>query len=425
MSTPFETLREPLTKRPLLRATSRAGVELWIAPMPGFAKTFGSATVRFGSLDTHLPDGTVLPDGIAHFLEHKMFQTRDGDVFDLYAARGASANAYTSFDHTTYLFTATRDFDANLDTLLETMADITTDLEGVERERGIIAQEIAMYDDDPSWRGYFNLLRALYRRHPIRVDIAGDRASIGRIDPALLRRVHAAYYAPTNLIVVVAGDVDPGAVLARVDRAFPRRAGRSNRRKAVDEPRSVAKREIRAALPISRPSVSLGLKDRPATGRRGRLRRHVVTTMALDVLCADGGRIQRALYDEGLVDDSFSAYYEIDRDYAYATFSADVDEVRPFQRRLLALLSRNGGAAFDPTEVERSRRRMIGRHLRNFNAPEEVAHWLTGVALDGNPPGAGIELLQCVTPRMLARRLRDLIDAPRAWSILTPSRRAS
>jgi len=388
--------------------------------MPGFAKRYASTTVRFGSLDTHLPDGTSLPDGIAHFLEHKMFQSQEGDVFDLYSARGASANAYTSFDHTTYLFTATRDFGANLDTLLETMADVTTDVEGVNRERGIIAQEIAMYEDDPAWRAYFSLLQALYRRHPVRIDIACDRRSIGRIDPALLRRVHAAYYAASNLILVVAGDVDPKAVLARVDRAFPRRAGRRNRREAVREPRTVARRETRTPLPISRPSVSLGLKDRPARGNRARLQRQVVTTMALDILCSDGGRIQRALYEEGLVDDSFGAYYEIDRDYAYAAFSADVDEVQPFQRRLLHLLRRGADLSFDPGEVERCRRRQIGRHLRNFNAPEAVATWLTGVALDGNPPGAGIELLRRATPRMLTNRLRELVRSPRAWSILTP-----
>jgi predicted Zn-dependent peptidase len=417
----FRTLREPLTGRRVLRTRAACGLELWVAPMPGFRQTHAMVTTRYGSLDTHLPDGSPLPEGIAHFLEHKMFQTEAGDVFDLYAARGASANAFTTFTHTSYLFAATSRFGENLDTLLETMASITTDAAGIAREKGIIGQELAMYDDDPGWRGYFNLLQALYRRHPVRLDIGGTAASIAPIDAPLLRRVHAAYYSPANLLLTVAGDVDPAAVRAAVDRRFgPRRRGRRLRRARVAEPRAVARRERRTSLSVSRPHVLLGLKDRPGRGPLGRIRRHVEGAMLMEVLFGDGGLVQAPLYEEGLVDDSLSAGFEAEDDYAFGLVAAEVDEVAPYRRRLRRALREAAAAGISEAGVERCRRRFLGRHLRVFNAPAAVDHWLLGLALADADPGAGLRALREASRPRLQRRLRAWVEGPQAWSILTP-----
>ncbi|MDA1194278.1 MAG: pitrilysin family protein, partial [Planctomycetota bacterium] len=209
----WQRLRESATGRTVWRTRAACGVDVWVAPMPGFRKAHAAVTTRYGSLDTHLPEGEVLPDGIAHFLEHKMFQTEAGDVFEAFEARGASANAYTTFTHTSYVFTSTSRLLENLDTLLDTMASITTTADGIEREKGIIGQELAMYLDDPGWQGYLQLLQALYRRHPVRIDIGGSAASIAPIEAGILQRVHKAYYAPAQLILTVAGDLDPDTVL--------------------------------------------------------------------------------------------------------------------------------------------------------------------------------------------------------------------
>jgi predicted Zn-dependent peptidase len=418
---PFETLQEPLTGRTVLRGRAACGLELWIAPMPGFTQAYGMVTTHYGSVDTHLPDGTALPDGIAHFLEHKMFQTEEGDVFDLYAARGAQANAFTTFTHTSYLFSCTQGFDENLRTLLDTMSGIYTDEIGVEREKGIIGQELAMYDDDPGWRGYFNLLQGLYRNHPVRIDIGGTAASIAPIDPALLARTHAAYYGSRNLTLTVAGDVDPLRVLALVDEVFgPRGTGRSNRRPQASEPRGVAQRETVQALSISRPHVWLGLKDQPGRGARGRVRRRVQGAMLMELLFGDGGRIQAPLYAEGLVDDSLAGGYEAEHDYAFASVSAEVDEVEPYKKRLLAALRAVARTGLQAEEVERCRRRFLGRHLRVFNAPESCAHWMLALSTEGVDPGAGVEAVRSATLSGLNRRLRELAKAPRAWSVLLP-----
>lgn len=414
-------LREPLTGRTLWRGSTPQGSDVWVLPMPGFTKAYASVTTRYGSIDTHLPDGTALPVGIAHFLEHKMFQTREGDVFDLYAARGASANAYTTFDHTTYLFSCSSRFEENLDTLYDTMASITTDPAAVEREKGIIGQEIAMYVDDPGWRGYFGMLEALYRRHPVRLDIAGTAQTIAPIDPALLERTHAAYYHPANLTVVVAGDVDPAWVLARAgERLRAPRRGRALRREAVAEPRAVSRPASQVRLSIQRPRALLGWKEVPPAAGAARVRRAVATAVALDLLFGEGGRVQGPLYDEGMVDDSFGAAYEVGEGYAFGLLSAEVDAVPAYRRRLERALALACRTPFTRPELERSRRKALGRHLGTFNSPEGASHYLLDVALEGAPLGTDVKALLALTPREVTRRRDELLRSPRAWVTLVP-----
>lgn len=418
---PFVREVEPLTGHTVLRARSRHGLEVVVAPLPGFTKTYAVLSAICGSLDTALPDDTPLPAGTAHFLEHRMFHTPQGDVFDIYAERGACANAYTTYAHTGYLFWCTSRFEENLDTLLETLGSVDVDAQGVEREREIIGQEIAMHDDDSSWRGYSLVLQALYRRHPVRIDIAGTRASIAAIDAPLLERAHAAYYHPRNLVLVVAGDVEADAVLARADaRPPPVGRGRRNRRAAVAEPRSVAHRSVSEAFSVARPHVHLVWKDTaPGTGRR-LVRRRVITSIALEALFHDGERIQAPFYREGLVDDSFQAAYEAEGDFAHAIVSAEVDDVDGYQRRLLRAVRRAAEQGVGGDEVERVRRRMLGQRLRVFNGPESLGQGLLAGALEGVGPGAGLEVLRAATARSVTRRLRDLVAQPHAWAVLVP-----
>ncbi|MFM8980027.1 MAG: EF-P 5-aminopentanol modification-associated protein YfmH [Planctomycetia bacterium] len=414
-------MREPLTGRVAWRGRTAQGSDVWVLPMPGFTKAYASVTTRYGSIDTHLPDGTVLPVGIAHFLEHKMFQTREGDVFDLYAARGASANAYTTFDHTTYLFSCSSRFEDNLDTLYDTMASITTDPAAVEREKGIIGQEIAMYVDDPGWRGYFGMLEALYRRHPVRLDIAGTARTIAPIDPALLERTHAAYYHPANLTVVVAGDVDPSYVLARAgERLRAPRPGRALARRPVAEPRRVARSDAQVRLSIQRPRALLGWKEAAVARGLARVKRAVATALALDLLFGEGGRVQAPLYDEGLVDDSFGAAYEVGEGYAFGLLSAEVDAVPAYRKRLARALAAAARAPFSRAEVERARRKALGRHLGTFNSPEAASHYLLDVALEGAPLGSDVKALLALTPREVTRRRDELLRSPTAWVTLVP-----
>ena len=417
----LERLREPLARREVFRARSRQGLDVLVAPMPGFSKTCGILASRFGSLDTRLPDGRVLPSGTAHFLEHEMFQKADGDIFAVYDGRGATGNAYTTWSSTAYVFTCSAGWEHNLDTLLGAVRTLEVDQEDVRRERRIIGQEIAMYDDDPAWRGYLALLRALYRRHPVREDIAGSAASIEGIDAQLLRTVHATFYRPRNLVLAVAGHVDPRRVLARVEGCgLPAARGGRHRRAPVSEAQVVHRREVREALSVTRPNVWLGIKDDPPGSGKALVERQILTGLVLETLFDDGGRIQTRLYDDGLIDDSFHATYESESDVAHVVISAEVDDVAGFRRALARHLRAAVEAGITESEVERARRRTLGRRLRLLNAPEAFAQWLVAGALEGVPLDAAHAALGRATARRVNARLRQLVTRPRAWAIMEP-----
>ncbi len=411
--------REPLARRDVFRARSRHGMEILVAPMPGFARTCAILASHFGSVDTRLPDGRTLPAGTAHFLEHEMFQKADGDVFTVYDARGAAGNAYTTWSNTAYVFTCSSDWERNLETLLGAVSRLEIDQDDVLRERRIIGQEIAMYDDDPSWRGYLHLLQALYVDHPVRQDIAGTASSIEGIDLDLLRGVHATWYAPRNLVLAVAGRVLPDRVLAVADACVhPGVRGARYRRVPAREPRGVRRREVRAVLPISRPTVWLGLKDVPPRPGRALVERQVLTGLVLETLFDDGGRIQSALYDEGVIDDSFHATYEAEGGVAHAVVSAEVDDVDAFRRRLTRHLRDAVTAGITEAEVERARRRALGGRLRMLNGPEPFARWLVAGALERVGLDAAVAALGRASARRVTRRLRELAARPRAWAIM-------
>lgn len=422
----------PMRGGVVLRAATPLGTPVVIRPMPGFSKAYAVLRVGFGSLDATFPDGAPMPLGVAHFLEHKMFATPDGDVFDVYAKRGASANAYTTYGLTAYLFGCTSRFDENLATLLDTLRTMHADPAGIDREKGIIGQEIAMYDDDPGWRSHANLMAALYRDHPVRHEITGSAATIAAIDRDLLLRVHAAYYHPRNLALFVAGDVDPAAVLAAASErltasgpgATPGAAGAPgapHRRAATAEPAAPASAERRQALSVTRPNVSLGIKDTPVGTRGPALVRHeTLTEMALDVLFSDGGRVEAPLYREGVVDESFGAGYHADHDFAFAAVGGDVDDEAAFRARLEHELATTATAPVTEAELTRVKRRSVGGYLRSFDAPERAAGLLLGLDAKEATLGEALSAVLDPTPAQVTARLRELLACPRAWSVIEP-----
>ena len=202
-----------------------SGLTMLLCPMPGYSTAYATFTANVGSVDTGFKtQGDVavvdVPEGIAHFLEHKMFENEDGDAFAKYAKTGASANAYTSFDKTAYLFACTDRFEESLEILLDFVRRPYFTKESVQKEQGIIGQEIRMYDDDGEWRVQFNLLQALYHNHPVRIDIAGTVESIAEIDDQLLYRCYRTFYNLNNMVLCVAGNFDIDAVLRVADRVI-------------------------------------------------------------------------------------------------------------------------------------------------------------------------------------------------------------
>jgi predicted Zn-dependent peptidase len=196
------------------------GLDIYVAPKSGYSSQYAIFGTKYGSIDNLFKEGeksTAVPEGIAHFLEHKLFESEDGDTFSRFAKTGASANAYTSFDRTCYLFSCTSEFRASLEILLDFVQKPYFTKKTVQKEQGIIGQEIKMYDDDPNWQVFFGLLRSLYHAHPVKTDIAGTAQSIAQITPELLYKCYQSFYNLNNMVLCVAGDVDPSLVLEVAD----------------------------------------------------------------------------------------------------------------------------------------------------------------------------------------------------------------
>lgn len=213
------------------------GLQVFILPKAGFKKTYATFTTRYGSVDNHFQvegrEEIRVPDGIAHFLEHKMFEEPTGDIFSNFANKGASANAFTSFDRTTYLFTATEHIEDNLTTLIDFVQHPYFTDENVEKEKGIIGQEIQMYRDNPDWRSYYGLIEAMYSKHPIRIDIAGTVESISKITKGTLYECYNTFYHPSNMILFVVGGINPESIMELI---------RSNQAAKTFEPQGMIRR---------------------------------------------------------------------------------------------------------------------------------------------------------------------------------------
>ncbi len=395
---------------------------------PAFTRSYATLATQYGSVDTSVRlngHARRVPDGTAHFLEHKVFQTPEGDAFDLFAALGGSANAFTSFNSTRYLFSTSSDFWGNLGLLLDMVFDLTVDEAGIEKEKGIIGQEISMYDDDPDWRLYFGLLQALYVRHPVRLDIAGTRETIAGIDVKLLQAVHRQYYHPSNMALAAVTGEPLDRLFRFVDerlrkRSFGRAPARSGA--AAPEPHRVGRRRLELRLPVNRPRLVAGFKDAPSL-RRGLslLKREVASAMALDCLFGSAGSVFNTLYERGLVDEGFYHDHKADRGYAFTMAGGETDDVGRLQEALEqeigAALERGIGAA----DLERVRNKAWGDLARAFNSPDAIAQMLVGHHFRGTRLPDFRRVLDAVTPRALTARLRQLLDPrSRAYCAVLP-----
>lgn len=364
------------------------GLQVYILPKPGFQKTYATFSTRYGSVDNHFQvqgkNEEKVPDGIAHFLEHKMFEEPEGDVFASFAAKGASANAFTSFDRTVYLFSATEHLKENLTTLINFVQNPYFTDANVEKEKGIIGQEIKMYQDNPDWRAYFGLIEALYQVHPVHIDIAGTVESIARITKETLYECYHTFYHPENMNLFIVGGFDPEEVmeLIRANQAAKTFQPQGEIKRFFDpEPAEVRQKERIAVLPVSLPKCFIGFKEKPE-GLTGRalLKRELVTKLMLDALFSPSSDIYQRLYDDTLISDSFGTEYNSAPDYAFSVIGGETRNPEELLARIkteLAAVLESGIAA---ETFERSRRKKLGGFLRMMNSPESLANEFTKYA---------------------------------------------
>ncbi|MCB9899162.1 MAG: insulinase family protein [Planctomycetes bacterium] len=412
---------------PVLHGTAASGLHVLINPRPEYERTFAALGTNFGSVDrVSAADGQPVPEGLAHFLEHKLFEDAEGDVSDRFAQLGASTNAMTGFCGTTYIVSTVAEPLPSIDLLLDFVQDPWFTDALVQKEQGIIAQEIRMYDDDPDWRIFFGLLGCLYARHPVRDNIAGTVESIAEIDAATLRRCYDLFYHPTNLCLTVSGPVDPGQLAALVEAdqaARPADGLPPHVRPPIDEPAGVVTPRWTERLPVSRPRLLLGIKETVLGGDGLSVaRRQLTTRVLLDVLFGRSSRAFQDLYGEGLLDETFAASYSGEPGFGFTTLGGDTDEPERLEQRLRDVFARALRDGIDPGAHRRIRNKLYGMLLRATDSPETVCYELLSDHFRDAPPFCALSLVDSITEDDLLQRLREHVrDDAIAVSVVLPT----
>ncbi|WCK56136.1 pitrilysin family protein [Aneurinibacillus sp. Ricciae_BoGa-3] len=394
------------------------GLGVYILPKEGFSKTYATFTTKYGSIDNEFVvpgNGKVkVPDGIAHFLEHKMFEEKEGDVFADFAAHGASANAFTSFERTAYLFSSTQDIEHNVETLLNFVQNPYFTDENVEKEKGIIGQEIRMYEDNPDWRVYFGLIDNYFQNHPVKIDIAGTVESISHITKELLYQCYETFYHPSNMLLFIVGAVDPDEMMELVKR---NQAGKNYTRQAPiersypDEPAAIAKKRTVVHLPVGIPKCMFGFKEK-TVGLTGDtlLQREVVTELVLDILFSPSSPLYQKLYEAGLINDGFGADFTNQPHYGFSIIGGDTKDPDALVGMVQEELQRVLSEGIDRQAFTLSRKKKLGEFLRALNSVEFIANQFTNYRFAGTDLFNIVNVLEAVTLDDVNTRMREHMD---------------
>lgn len=391
-----------------------SGLKILVYPKENYASTYAVFGTRYGSIDTAFRASTdapftEVPEGIAHFLEHKLFESEDLDAFARYAKTGASANAYTSFDKTCYLFSCTGNFKASLEILLDFVTHPYFTAATVQKEQGIIGQEIKMYRDEPAWEALFGLLRAMYHVHPVRIDIAGTVESIAEITPELLYACYNIFYNLSNMVLCVAGKVTPEEVLEVADRILKPAVPVAIERKFHKEPREVRTPYTEEKLSVASPIFSFGFKEAVETPERP-LREILVSNIILEALCGKTTPFYSQLLEEGLINTTFETEYFYGYGYASWIFTGESPDGRAVRQRIIERVKTIQKTGIGEQDFARIRKKLYGRAVMQFNDIDGIANALVSSYFCGEGLFDETEILQQITRDEVNARLRSAID---------------
>jgi predicted Zn-dependent peptidase len=353
------------------KAVLPSGLSVYYYPMKGFASSFALFATRYGSVDVTFKtaedkDFVTVPAGIAHYLEHKLFENVDCNAFALFAKTGANSNAYTSFDKTAYLFSCSREFEQNLSILLDFVQNPYFTAENVEKERGIIGQEIRMYDDSPDWRVFFNCLENVYTNNPVRVDIAGTVESIAQIDADLLYRCYNTFYNPHNMCLSVAGDLDFDRILQMCDEMIKPKADPRLITQVPEEPYAVREKLIRRSMSCSMPLFYIGFKQPNLTGRECALQT-VLFDIALETALGKTSLFYDKALKSGLLSDNeYNVGVLGGRGFFLPTVSGEANQPEKVLDTVKNTLLRVREQGADETEFENVRKKTYGQLIKQL-----------------------------------------------------------
>lgn len=402
-----------------------SGLKILVYPKKNYAATYAVFGTRYGSIDTEFrlngeEKFTCVPEGIAHFLEHKLFESEDLDAFERYAKTGASANAYTSFDKTCYLFSCTGKFQESLEILLDFVTHPYFTEKTVQKEQGIIGQEIQMCRDEAGWEALFSLLRAMYKTHPVRIDIAGTVESIAEITPELLYKCYETFYNFSNMVLCVAGNVTPDEVLSVADRLLKPQKPIRIERKFHREPREVAETYTEETLSVAFPIFSLGFKEAVETPERS-LREILISDIILEAVAGKTSAFYSELLEAGLINTSFESEYFCGYGYAAWIFTGESPDGREVQKRITARIRALQETGISKADFERIRKKLYGRSIMQFNDIDGIANAMVSAYFCKEGLFDETEILQSLTLDEVNVRLRTALQTDCAsLSVIKP-----
>ena len=394
------------------------GLKVYLLPKKGFSKTYGLFSTCFGSIDTtFVPIGEnemlKVPDGIAHFLEHKMFEMEDGDASDGFARLGASTNAFTSSSRTAYLFSTTTHEDECIELLLDFVQDIYLTEESVEKEKGIINQEIGMYDDDPDWRCYFGSIQNLYQNHPVKIDIAGTVDTVREIDKDTLEKCYHTFYHPSNMMLFVVGNIDPQKTMTLIrENQAKKHFEKENQiqRENVDEPQDVDQDELILNMDVVMPKLIVSMKINDIlTEPSQKLKRELSMNLLLDLLFAKSSKLYEDWMRQGFINDSFSANFTQERNYSFLQIGGDTQEPEKLRDKIYELIESIDSFEIDEADFQRVQKKNIGILIGVFNSPESIANMFSRYYFEGIMI---FDLIDCLASLSLddVNQLKSLFD---------------
>ncbi|MGE5473341.1 MAG: EF-P 5-aminopentanol modification-associated protein YfmH [Ignavibacteriales bacterium] len=365
------------------------GLKAFVLPKKGYTKKYATYATHYGSIDSEFiipgeKEITKVPDGIAHFLEHKLFAQKDGDVMEKYAALGASSNAYTSFDHTAYLFSCSEEFKKCFNLLVDFVQNPYITDESVEKEKGIIGQEIRMYDDNPNWRVFFNFLDALYQKHPVKIDIAGTIDSISGINKEVLYKCYNTFYHPSNMIVFVAGDVDHEWIFEAI--ASNQRIKESKpdiKRIFPDEPTEINKKNVEQKMEVSAPLFIIGFKEDTENAGPDFAVHSAGMNILMETLFGRGSDLYTLLYEKGLITSNFDADYTFESNYSYSSIGGESKNPEEVRDIIINEINKIYSKGLDKESFERVKKMKIGSTLKVFNSVDKIGHQFVASNMKG------------------------------------------
>ena len=365
------------------------GLDVILIPKKNAVRTYAMYATHFGSLNYKFKvpgedEITVVPDGVAHFLEHKLFEEEDGvNALDKLSKLGANANAYTSFNHTAYLFSCTDKFDESFDALLKFVQNPYLTDENVEKEKGIIGQEIKMYDDEPDWQVFFGFLNCLYGDHAITKDIAGTVETISKITPEILYKCYNTFYDPSNMVICVAGDIDTNKVLEKIKNSVKDIPEKPEiERYYGNVGKNIVKERAVKQMDVSIPMFIMGFKDTENMEMLNsgynednfdKVLKHVAMEILLEMIVGKSTKLYEEMYNEGLVTKEFGIDYSFEEDYAYSSISGESNKVDEVVERIKRRIEELKLTGIEDEEFNRIKRMLYGSYIKIFDSVSSCA----------------------------------------------------